>query len=226
MAGMIDFIFPPLCIGCGNYSEDKYSICDGCRKLFDKQNQPFCLNCLNDITPIRSKCGSCCDDSLPLLVFASYKPPLTEIIKQFKFKGITKPSCYFAENIVGKYNSLFLDYEPYILVPIPLFSSRENYRGYNQASVLSEHLAHLLNVESNNHILKRIKKRKPQSQLAHKNRKANIKNVFEVIDNDFDYNIVLVDDVVTTGQTVYEAKKVLNREGHRVVSVVAIAHAV
>jgi ComF family protein len=225
LTGMIDFIFPPICIGCGNYSEDKYSICDGCRKLLDKQENPYCLNCLNDITPVDSICGSCGEDSFPLLAFASYKSPLTEIIKQFKFKGITKPSYYFADSIVGEYNSLFSDYEPYIFVPIPLYSTRENYRGYNQATILSEHLAQLLNIDSNNQILKRIKKRKPQSQLAHKKRKSNIKNVFEVIKNDIDNNIVLVDDVVTTGQTVYEAKKVLNRAGHKVVGVVAIAHA-
>lgn len=50
LSGMIDFIFPPLCLGCCNYSEDNYSICNDCRNLFDKPSNPFCLNYLNEIS--------------------------------------------------------------------------------------------------------------------------------------------------------------------------------
>lgn len=222
---MIDFIFPPLCLGCGSYSEDNYSICGECRKLFDRQENPFCLNCLKEISLGDSLCKSCGDDSFSLYTFASYRLPLTEIIKQFKFKGITKPSYYFAEEIAEKYGTIFSKYEPFVLVPVPLYISRENYRGYNQSTVLSKHLANILDVELNTKLLKRIKKRKPQSQLPHKKRKANIRNVFDVVKSDIQSNILIVDDVVTTGQTVYEAKKILNIAGYKVVGAVAIAHA-
>jgi len=111
------------------------------------------------------------------------------------------------------------------LVPIPLHPDRENQRGYNQAFIIAEKLTVLSEIKVSTELIYRTKKRKPQSKMDLKNRSKNIEGVFEADD---DYKtcerILLIDDVVTTGSTVKEAKKILEKAGHNVIGAAALAH--
>ena len=112
-------------------------------------------------------------------------------------------------------------------MPVPLYPSREHYRGYNQAAILADELAHRLDFEVRRDLLARVKQRKPQAKLDVRHRVRNIKDVFEVIrpPDDNVKDLILVDDVVTSGSTVLEAKRTLENAGFKVKAVVSIAHA-
>lgn len=227
LRGLIDYFFPPLCLGCGAYTESDYGICENCLRAIDSFTRTFCLNCL-DTMPSGSKCLSCSEMALPLYAYGNYTSPLKEIIIQYKFKGLTTaPSALFARLICERFQDSILAHGCDTLVPIPLYPSRENYRGYNQAVIFARQLARTLGFTVNSGIISRVKKRKPQSRLNLTDRARNIRGVFqaevEAGEND---GIILVDDVVTSGSTVREAKSTLEKAGYRVVAAIAIAHAV
>ncbi len=222
---LLDFIFPKLCLGCGEYCENDKDICGNCERRFQLIKLPYCLHCMNYMND-EIVCEICSDKTFALYSYANYADPIREIIIQFKFKGITTPADLFAKRIYALYANLLEKYNADFLVPIPLHNSRENKRGYNQASVLAKKLGELSSIELNESLIFRTTKRKPQARLAVSERKKNIDSVFQVEQKaDEKYKCILIDDVVTTGNTVFEAAKELENSGYRVVAVVSIAHA-
>ena len=106
--------------------------------------------------------------------------------------------------------------DKWILVPIPLFSSKLRKRGYNQAEILAKELSKKFNLSFQN-ILKRTRDTKTQVGRSSVDRKLNIKNAFELNTKYLirNTNVFLVDDIVTTGSTLLEAAKVLKKAGAR-----------
>ena len=102
-----------------------------------------------------------------------------------------------------------------ILVPIPLHPARERQRGFNQSFLLAEKLAKNFNLNLTNS-LSREKNTKPQAEIEDfKKRQENVIDCFSVknIDEIKGKNILLVDDVSTSGSTLNEAAKVLKKAG-------------
>lgn len=102
------------------------------------------------------------------------------------------------------------------LVPIPLHSSKFNSRGYNQSELLAKTLSEQWNIPVVQ-LLSRIKKTSPQFGLKKEDRFANIAGAFEVIRQTLNVsrvaNVLLVDDLLTTGATLAEAARVLKKTG-------------
>ena len=224
LKGFLDFFFPPLCLGCGIFYEGEDSICATCFQKIEEFDHPFCLNC-DSIVPSDSQCPICIKNSALLYVFADYRPPLKEIIISFKFRGIISPAKTFALLIASKFEKQLAKLNAQAIVPIPLHAARKNHRGYNQAELLARELAGIINLELADNILYRHKRRRPQSRLRLEKRKANVAGVFAAVECKNDIKrIILVDDVVTSGATVLEAKKCLEKNGYTVAGIVAIAH--
>jgi ComF family protein len=91
-----------------------------------------------------------------------------------------------------------------LLVPVPLHASRERSRGYNQASLLAGEVAGRLGLEVESRILRRVRNTKSQSTLESDARAANMEGAFGLVRPDLvnSKNIIVVDDLVTTGETV------------------------
>ncbi len=222
---LLDFLFPPLCLGCGEYTEDTSQICKICHNGFQTIRMPFCLNCDNYLTKA-GKCPICVKDYFPLFVFGHYAYPLDEVIKQFKFKGIISPAETFTALLNQNHSEHFEKIDVDYIIPIPLYSTRENIRGYNQAELLARHLSKYISAELRTDILYRTKKRKPQARLEIQQRIKNIAGVFELDQTTEDVkSVILVDDVVTSGATLQQAKKTLIKGNFKVVGAIAIAHA-
>jgi len=224
LGGVIDFVYPPLCLGCGEFYEGEDGVCEQCRDRIQKLPHPTCLNCLS-VLPDRPRCPVCGDLSLPMFAYGDYTSPLKDIILQYKFKGVTSPATLLARLLWDEFGDRLSQLTPTVLVPVPLHPGRESRRGYNQAALLARSLAvHMENsVEEN--ILFRVARRKPQASLRLRQRVKNIRGVFKAAPAaDDPPRIILLDDVVTSGATVLEATRVLNRAGYEVVAVVTIAH--
>lgn len=223
----LDFLFPPLCLGCGRFNKSRIDICDDCLKAIDKFQYPFCLNCSKEIID-EIKCNICGEEAFILFAWGNYIDPLKQIIIQYKFKDITTPAILIAGAVCLKYKDRLERLKADLLVPIPLHPGREYFRGYNQATLFARQLEEKLGIPAEDTILFRVKKRKPQSRLNEYQRKRNIKGVFKVADEpDIPADkrrIILVDDVVTSGATVSEARKTLESAGFKVVGVIAMAH--
>jgi ComF family protein len=223
--GLVDFVFPPLCLGCGAFHEESNQICSKCIEALEEFEHPLCLNCRAFVSG-GGQCPVCLSDSLLLFAFADYKPPLIEIIHQFKFKGITSPAETFAGRIHEKFGKSLAALRCEALVPIPLFSWRQSRRGYNQAELIALQLAKKMNLPVNSNILSRIKRGSEQARLEFKRRATNVRNAFSGDSSVGLRRVILVDDVVTTGATVLEASRTLQGVGCRTVGVVSIAHGI
>jgi ComF family protein len=112
-----------------------------------------------------------------------------------------------------------------MLVPVPLHPSRHYGRGYNQAEYIALTLGAVLGVSVRSDIIARTRRRKPQQTLPAEARARNIKGVFESIDSsERGERVLIVDDVVTSGQTALEVSRVLARSGYTPVGVISLAH--
>jgi ComF family protein len=223
----LDFLFPPLCLGCGEYNNSKIDICDDCLEAVDKYENPFCLNCRVEIPPGSAGCKICGEDAFILFAWGNYTDPLKQVIIQYKFREITSPSRIIAGAVGEQFGALIKSLDADLLVPIPLHPSREYQRGYNQATLFARRLGEVLDIEIDDAILYRTEKRRPQARLNEYQRLRNIRGVFKV-DTDREeqegVNVILVDDVVTSGATVYEARRTLQKAGFSVPGVIAMAH--
>ena len=101
-----------------------------------------------------------------------------------------------------------------VLVPIPLYWHRQNWRGFNQSEEIGKLIAEELGWGFDKDLLVRKASKKPQANLDREKRQSNIKGVF-CLNKPPDENIqiILFDDVWTTGSTVKEAARVLKEAG-------------
>ena len=105
-----------------------------------------------------------------------------------------------------------------ILIPMPLYWRRENWRGFNQSKLLGKKLADCFDWQLRDDILIRQKATQPQMSLKADQRQQNIQGAFKIAPNiqiPQDIDILLFDDVWTTGSTLKEAGKVLKKAGFK-----------
>jgi len=153
-----------------------------------------------------------------------YKDRLKEAIHMFKYKGNYFFARFFAAKIneylqVRKFDAKKFD----CITAVPMPASRFRQRGYNQAGELAKELSKVLDLPYKQILSCREEK---TSQVG-KSRLERVNSLSGKFTADTEYlegvNIILVDDVVTTGATVSECAKVLKEKGAFRVDVVAIA---
>jgi len=127
------------------------------------------------------------------------------------------------ENFIQIYH---LDIEQFdIIVSIPLFSSRLRERGYNQSLLLAEQIARKYCIHLSLKNLVRIRNTEHQTFLTEKERWTNIQGAFKII-NSAEFagkNILIIDDLLTTGATASEASAALKDAGAETVGVLVLA---
>jgi ComF family protein len=222
--GLLDLAFPPLCVGCGEYCDKPIPVCSTCLSRIQAYEFPFCLNCSQMVGDLL-ECPRCGKDSFLLFAYGNYVDPLKQLIVHFKFQGVTSPAGLVARRLVDQFHEQIMPLDAHALVPIPLHPSREHARGYNQAELFAQELSPILDIPVDLQLLIRTKKRREQARLADHEREKNIAGVFETIaDAEPGETLILVDDVVTGGHTVTEAKRELEKAGFLVPAVISMAH--
>ena len=112
------------------------------------------------------------------------------------------------------------------VIPIPLHKSRQRQREFNQAEILSQEVAQEFNKKALTNVLVRVKPTKTQTELTFKERCQNVKESFWVTKPELikDTNLLLIDDVLTTGATSSEAAKSLKSAGAKKVLLLTLAN--
>jgi competence protein ComFC len=175
----------------------------------------------------------------------SYRDKIVEqAIWELKYGGNRKIAKLFAvilyDYIIETLSeeSLFANFSSPLLIPIPLSKERLKERGWNQTEMLAKELTKL---DKNNFftleagVLIKKHNTKPQTSLSKSERIKNLKNCFEIVGKNAEEtqknkekiknrNIILIDDVTTTGSTFIEAAKTLKLAGAREIRAFTIAH--
>jgi ComF family protein len=223
LSPLVDFFFPPLCPGCEAVVSEYPAICTVCDKRIDRLQDPFCLNCFGFYRFDNTK-QRCCDAPLPLFAFATYSAPYDEIVKQFKFRGITFPASLAAKAISEQWDSQIAGLGVDAFVPVPLHIRREKWRGFNQALVFATRLSERTLIPVVSDFLVRAQAKQPQAKLTLEKRAGNIHGVFCIEQyDDMPKRIVLVDDVVTSGMTMKEAANACTAAGIQVAGCISMA---
>lgn len=140
-----------------------------------------------------------------------------KIIHSIKYKKRFQTGIYFGKKFgCIHFDSLTAEKIDYI-IPVPLHPLKKAERGYNQSEYISKGISKSSGIKLNCNIVKRIRYTRSQTMLTIEERKKNMKGAFEVktkmkkiIDGK---NILLFDDVITTGATIAECAKELKNAG-------------
>lgn len=202
----LDLIFPPACGICGKIGEGY--ICEKCYKEIEKylynngeveQINIFYLFHYKDI--IRNK-------------MISYKFNDKSYLHQMFYEILikSKKACEFTKN-----------YD--IIIPVPMYRRKKAKRGYNQSELIARKVAKNFHISINTKILLKTKNTPMQSSLGKEDRIKNVQSVYKVENQEKikDKNVLLVDDIYTTGATVKECKRMLQLAGAKKVGIMIIA---
>ncbi len=225
---ILDIIFPVRCVSC------------------NRNGAELCRECLIGCPTTEHESAK--------WIFPVYEyrhPPIRKTLWLLKYNNKKRVARIFAEtlyeSILQELSDLAVleNFTNPILIPIPLSHERYRERGYNQAELLcreiikvshlrdsvdvNTHFSHGLNMQLENNILIRSENKEHQAKI--RDRRTRLKNIIgsfsinSAEENKIkNRNIILIDDITTTGATLSEAKKVLRKAGARKVIAFTVAH--
>ena len=171
-------------------------------------------------------------------LFQNNEKYFKELIYIFKYEGIIRKTILkykFQEgsylyktfvNFILKNQKFFEFIKSYdTIVPVPISKKRYKERGYNQSYLIAKEISKKTKLELQNRCIIKRKNVIEQSKLNKEEREKNIKGVYEIIDKENLQNkrIILVDDIYTTGNTVNECCRILQKAQPKSISVIVIA---
>ena len=190
----------------------------------------FCPKCSRFLgeKPARPYCGDCRKHP-PAFNFAwsacVYEDPLKTLIHQFKYSQKTRLRFLFTELMITFIRTYQLDIAQFdVLLPIPLSATRQRERGYNQSNLLAQGISEAFHIPVLKNDLARRHTRH-QTLLDEKERWTNIQEAFTIKFSRkiINRNILIIDDLLTTGATASEAARTLKKSGAQTVGVLTLA---
>lgn len=195
-----------------------------------------CPYCDIVIDPERYACADCGADlpEIPVISYIEggfrcvspflYTDCYAEAVKRFKFSGRAQYSEQLAFAVVTALNcsgDLGFDY----VTCVPMHRDQKIERGYNQSELLAKDCAALLGMPYLD-LLEKFKRNKIQHELKGKERRANVKGVYRTVNTDKlkGRRVLLIDDIITTGNTMRECAVTLKKGGCAEIKCAAICY--
>lgn len=213
---LLNALFPPQCQSCG--------------KLLDWKNaEILCHTCAARIRWIENSCEI--GDPGETFHFdkayacAAYEGPVQNLLKKYKFKQKVSVES-FLKNVMERFASARLAEEKFdAIIAVPADPGRGFARGFNPAARLSRGLAKQMNVPDVSRVIGRHAA-PCQSLLPKTKRKTNVRDAFYLTKSEFPFkNVLLVDDIMTSGHTLSACARVLKAGGAEKVTALAFARA-
>lgn len=211
-------LFPTDCVLCEQRTESTTSLCLDCQQTLPGIISA-CHQCglpLQVSEPLRS-CGHCLNrpplysDSIQSLW--KYDGFVREWIIQAKFfrgRHYLKPLSHLLANRIRQQP---INNDDTCLIPVPLHPARQRQRGFNQSLEIARYIQQQTQIPIRKNLLKKVKLTAPQASLSLKRRHANIQGAFRLEGDLTEKHCLIVDDVITSGQTIEAIAKVLKEAG-------------
>ena len=220
----LDWLFPPQCAGCGKPGSHW---CTESQASLRRISEPHCTSC--GLPNINIELCDSCQENSPTYVearsFAYYEGDLRVALLNAKYRRDQALGLQFAQYLDQLLGALKWKIDA--IVPIPLSKGRVNERGYNQVEIYARPLALMEEIDYLPKALIRSKETLSQVGLSLDDRWSNLENAFTAKARLLGQkNILLIDDVMTTGATLASAAKSLVTAGAKNVYALTMARAV
>jgi len=210
---ILNLIYPNVCGFCNTINNNH--LCKKCELKLEKYKNTNIIDC----SEINNK-----KFDYQINIFR-YESIIREKLIQYKFNEKAYLFKTFSKIILNdkKICGFFEKYD--IIIPVQIHKKRNLQRGYNQTELIAREIAKNTNLILENKVLIKQKNIKPQSGLTKFQRENNIKNAFTAknVNSIKNKNIILLDDIYTTGSTVNECCKVLKKLKVNKIAVLTIA---
>lgn len=226
-----DFLFPDNleCIFCNAEIKNKNEFCC-CEKCFDEflQGRKVCLKCGDSISHKGNYCLACKKEICLNYEFArapfEYVGNVKTIVQNLKYSNGKWLAKYMAAFLAQEYENMNLETD--VIIPVPMHKQKLKIRGYNQTELLAKELSAKINVAYSFNNLIKTRETTTQTKLNKAERLENLAGSFEVVNREeiVNKNILLIDDVFTTGATIEETSKILKFAGANKIYVLTFAH--
>lgn len=208
--------------------------------LFNKIILRIYNELLDIVYPIEEKCIICrtdgfiglcpyCKSSInraagenDSLSYGFYGGVIKTLILKFKYESDFTAGYLLANLLIEMIEEEKFDAD--VICYVPMTKKSEKKRGFNQCEVIARHIGHHINIPVSD-CIKKIKNTKEQKTLTKEERVKNLRGAFKISsDKDIkNKNVILIDDVMTTGATINECKYVLKKSGVNKITVLTIA---
>lgn len=218
-------LYPPTCVLCQAPSAQGIDICVGCMGDLPHALHP-CRQCASPL-PSESLelCGACQTDPPDFdatIAPFRYASPINHLLAGLKFQGKLMHARVLGDLTAQAVLESGIEL-PECLIPVPLHAQRLRERGFNQARQLARYVARRLELPIVNGLVERTKNTRRQMELGAKQRSKNMRNAFRLKSANHWQHVAIVDDVMTTGNTVGELTRTLKAAGVRTVDVWTVA---
>jgi|ERR1043166_7583591 ComF family protein len=233
LGGLISLIYPPACTICSASVGTREYLCAGCEAKLSRIVPPFCAKCSEPFDGAITTAFSCVNCAHRKLYFEA-------AVSAYRSRGVARRVIlnfkYGKEiqlrHLVGGWLIAALD-DPRLrgrrfdaIVPVPLHPAKQRERGFNQAAVLADVVGLHIGVPPRA-ILERVRFTTTQTAFDRSERMQNLRNAFRLRRNADvrRLDVLLIDDVLTTGSTLSECARILKRNGARTVYAATAARA-
>ncbi len=231
-------LFPPYCFLCGKEitqsNTEPKGLCTACRSHLMAWNCPVCRRCASPLPQFwgdSTQCPRCCDrryafnQALALGAYTGVWRDAVLCMKRATFEPLTHAvGQLLAERIRDIIRSPTVKQ----VVPVPMHWSRRLHRGVQTSRVLSAAIARQLQLPLAAHLLGCRRRTEKQGTLTPSDRFRNVRNAFQA-NSAYDLSgtdVLLVDDIMTTGATLSEAARALQSAGARSITAVVVARGI
>ena len=212
----LGILYPQTCCFCGKISDAE--ICPQCLKQVEYVKEPVCKKCGKPISnEEKETCADCegyehfFDQGKSVWI---HKGSVRWSLYQFKYHNRRIYGKTYGKELFRIYGQKIKEWGIDVIIPVPLHKKRRRKRGYNQSEIIAEILGKLTHLPVETKMLERIKHTRPQKELNHKERQKNLQHAFDVKKGwKVPQNVLVIDDIYTTGSTVDEIAKLLKEKG-------------
>lgn len=221
--GILDLLFPRCCPLCGCVLEDSQEICPDCLADLPRTEQSSIRNNITEDLFVGDEMfvrGGC-------FLFFDKDAPVQKLMHLLKYKDSPRLGYSLAREAAFDFINSDLFENIDVIIPVPLHPRRLRERGYNQSEWIAKGLSEVTNIPMDTTHLTRRHNNPKQALMRGNEREANVKDIFEVNHPEELYrkNILLVDDIITTGSTIRSCMETMHAFRGAKISVFALGKA-
>lgn len=216
---VLDILFPRRCPVCGEVVEQEGGlICPSCFLKLSFIKSPTCKKCGKEII---DETMEFCEDCMAHrhafeygIGLVNYDETARKSMVKIKYENKREYLDFYGNAMAVRHGRAILDMHVDAIVPVPVHPSRKRRRGFNQAEILADIIGEKLGIPVETGLLFRTRKTLPQKELTAAERLKNLSGAFRAGKvPDGIKNVLLVDDIYTTGSTAEACARVLQRAG-------------